>query len=416
MNPAQHADPTETQPQSKGRRIRAKSKRRRSSAQSSSVLSTAARVLAIPEIAEMVIGYLNPARKRRIAMAGQVCRLWQAISQPILYRDIDLEIGLESRDEGGEVRPTRWQLPHGYKQARLYRLLCRQVRKRRLVQHLTVKYFEGAELPGLLNGCNALSILHLSCEGPFGEGLHCEAGVSLLEGVGTTLQELTLSSWWDVDSAVWEELLKPLERLERFTLEGMHFFMYMKSEALQLHRTVTTLILREERSYSEWSRADGLAAFLSAFTSLEHLTFSITLNGDLFPIEALPQTLQTLDLSHSDIFGHLEILRRLASPAWLAALSETPILRTDSIMSDIIDGSYAYGNANLPARGGVRRLIEDASEGLRKREGWQARDDIAEFWPDLLNLFEEWESEEDEEDQGDWGDQADAGDLEEEEA
>ena len=48
----------------------------------------------MPEIAEMVIGQLNlgSSRLRNLKRAALVCKLWQSISQPTLFRDTDLDL------------------------------------------------------------------------------------------------------------------------------------------------------------------------------------------------------------------------------------------------------------------------------------------------------------------------------------
>lgn len=368
----------------KARRVCTNRKKGRPPPQPFPFLSTAARVLAIHEIAEMVIGHLDPEELPDLAAIGQVCKLWRSITQPILYRKLDLDIGDESRDEDGEISVVSAESEYGHRQAVLYSLLCRDAATCTLVRELTVNAFNVFELQCLLSGCRALTRLHLDLNGCEGQGIFWKAGLDLLGSVGATLQELRLLYWWKFKAKHWKELLEPLKCLKTFSLQDIVSFQHMQSRPLTLHDTVTTITMSADNQYDLVS-GEGLHAFFGGFTKLEHLTFSIDLEDMHLPVELLPSTLSTLELTDLDPSGYLEILLRLASPGWLPNLTETPVLHVTEMMREYVREGWEEGL--WPLRAEVQRLIRDAMAGLEKRKGWKEGEPKAAYWPDLLELF-----------------------------
>ena len=335
----------------------------------------------------MVIDHLDPAGLQGLSAVGQVCKLWRSITQPILYRKLNLDIGDEARGEELQISVLWAESEYGRKQAGLYSLLCRDAATCTLVRELIVNAWDVFELQCLLSGCDALTKLHLDMDGCEGQGIIWRAGLDLLGTVGATLQELRLSHWWEFKAAHWEELLEPLKHVKTLSLHDVLYFKHMQSRSLSLHDTVTTITMSSEVQ-NDWVSGEGLHALFGGFTKLEHLTFSVNLEDMHLPVELLPSTLSTLELTDLDPTGYLEILLRLASPDWLPNLTETPVLHvTDTMADNVRDERDDMGDEAWPLRAEVQRLIGDAVAGLKKRKGWKEREPKAAYWPDLLELF-----------------------------
>ena len=335
----------------------------------------------------MVIGHIQRFPRRGLARAGRVCKLWRSIVQPILYNSVYLDLGVLLQVEQEAL--TSGQLSfHGRSQLQLYRLLCQDAINRLFIRNLFVERFCTFDLMCLLTGCNALTALHLRCNDPDHKGPTWESGLSILESVGPTLQQLSLSDWWTVNAAAWAELLEPLECVKQLTLDSVLDFKQMQSAPLKLHGTVTSLTVEADEQDDSVS-GEGVSEFLGAFTNLEHLIFSVELDEMQLPVQALPPTLHTLELADSDPTGYLEILLRLASPDWLPNLRRAPKLRVTGLMEDTVEQTWEeLGDEAWPSHAEVERLMKEAVIGLKQRQGWEGGDGKAAFWPDLLKLFD----------------------------
>ena len=113
------------------------------------------------------------------------------------------------------VSPWRPLEGHRFRESQLYRLLCGDAAKCRLVRHLSIDTFGIFDLKPLLSGCNTLTSLHLDMDGPRLHGQGWTLHTGLLEGVGRTLKTLSLTLWCTIIADAWKELLEPLECVER---------------------------------------------------------------------------------------------------------------------------------------------------------------------------------------------------------
>ena len=244
---------------------------------------------------------------------------------------------------------------------------------------MSVHTFGNFDLRPLLSGCNTLTALKLRMDGP----RYCDhvwvPDSGLLEGVGRTLETLSLTLWCTMRAAEWKELLEPLECVEHLTLDAVIDFKHLQSAPLKLHNTVRALALRAfyaERRVS----GNGLGGFLGAFAKLGHLDFSVNLEEGYFPVEALTSGLRTFKLIDSDPSGYLDILRQLASPEWLPHLTKTPVLCFREDMYQVVhDRRYDLGDEAWPTYNALERLVAAAAAGLGKRKKWEQGDSNARF-------------------------------------
>lgn len=141
--------------------LRQRRKRRHSPSHTLGVTSAAARALGIYEIAEMAILHLHQPRTSslyraavaHLASTSRVCRVWNTISTPILYSE--LEINVDERDFWLNRNIAARSL-------HLAKLLAEDVSKARLVRRLCIEGLQESALKRLLPNCSALVELLIS--------------------------------------------------------------------------------------------------------------------------------------------------------------------------------------------------------------------------------------------------------------
>ena len=403
--------------------LRQRHKRHRTPTEATGGESAAARALAIYEIAEMVISL---ARRADLHSIARVCKGWNAVSMPLLYRTIRIDC-----TEPPEHGRNRFDTSHERRIERCYRLndiLVADKSKARLVHHLIVAGLKDPELCELLSGCSALVDLDIT--------LGRKDWLEREERGKKSHARLTGDTTWDEEMPLlqkeacrhiraldlslagrgigrrgWDGLVGGLTNLHSLTIADPNDFPVVEPCTTGIFGTVTRLTLthhEDQYTYLGASHSvrraryqipyggipiyqeqiqEQIDEFIAAFKHLRHLLVDSDL-ATLVRARSLPSNLKTLELQAYEPVGYFDIIRHLTDVSWLPHLRGTPILRVGEDMSDYMGLAYDPGLSHWPPMDEVRLLVQHAEDGLRARSIWKEEGEGEASLKELLSLFE----------------------------